>query len=305
MTSTKKTISPTHASAEPPVKLLYRLQKNELLGYHLYNRLAEIIKDEHNAKVLRQTADAELSHYEILAGFSDKKITLSPFRIRLARCLMTVAAKVLGLTFVLKYFERQESAAINDYNMESLAPEIKAFIKDEEAHEQMLIGMIDEERLKYTGSIVLGLNDALVELTGALAGFTLSLQNARTIALLGLITGISASFSMAASEYLSTKAEENAEVSAKKASLYTGIAYVITVVLLILPFLLISNYIVSLAVTISIAICIIALFNYYISVARDGKFRRRFFEMAAISIGVAAVSFLIGYLVKTFIGIDL
>ena len=293
------------ADSKNITKLLVRLQKNELLGHHLYKKLAEIIKDEHNAKILRQTADAEFSHYEILAGFSDKKVTLSPLRIGFARCLMTVASKVLGLTFVLKYFEQQESAAVSNYKIETLAPEIAAFIEDEEAHEQMLIGMIDEERLKYTGSIVLGLNDALVELTGALAGFTLSLQNSRTIALLGLITGISASFSMAASEYLSTKAEDNAGVSAKKASLYTGIAYVFTVVVLILPFLLIGNYIVSLAVTIAVAIAVIAMFNYYIAVARDGKFHRRFFEMAAISIGVAAISFLIGYLVKTFIGIDL
>ena len=154
-------------------------------------------------------------------------------------------------------------------------------------------------------SVVLGLNDALVELTGALAGFTLSIQNSKTIAFLGLITGISASFSMAASEYLSTKAEDDAEVDAKKASLYTGIAYVLTVIALVLPFFFITNYFVSLAVTILIAIIIIAIFNYYLSVAKRENFKKRFTEMALISIGVAAISFLIGFVVKKFFGLEI
>ena len=77
--------------------------------------------------------------------------------------------------------------------------------KDEKEHERKLIDLIDEERLRYVGSMVLGLNDALVELTGALAGFTLAFRNTRLIAMASFITGIAASLSMAASEYLSTK----------------------------------------------------------------------------------------------------
>ncbi|MEX1308634.1 MAG: VIT1/CCC1 transporter family protein, partial [Eubacteriales bacterium] len=165
--------------------------------------------------------------------------------------------------------------------------------------------MLNEERLSYMGSVVLGLNDALVELTGALAGFTLSIQNSRTIALVGLITGISASLSMAASEYLSSRTEADGDVNPKKAAIYTGIAYVFTVISLILPFFLISNYILSLMVTLTIAILIIAFFNYYISVANDQPFFARFGEMTLISLGVAAVSFGIGFLVNRFFGLDI
>ena len=49
------------------------------------------------------------------------------------------------------------------------------------------------------GSVVLGLNDELVEFTGALAGFTLALSDHRLIALTGSITGIAAALSMASS----------------------------------------------------------------------------------------------------------
>ena len=86
----------------------------------------------------------------------------------------------------------------------------------------------------YLGSIVLGLNDALVELTGVLAGLTLALQNSRIIVVSGLIIGLAASLSMAASEYLSTKAEANGR-SPGVSAFYTGIAYLITVLFLIFP----------------------------------------------------------------------
>ncbi len=95
--------------------------------------------------------------------------------------------------------------------------------RDEQHHEEKLIEMIDEERLQYMGSVVLGLNDALVEFTGALAGFTLALNDTKLIALTGSITGIAAALSMASSEYLSTKSEKTHNKRPVKAAIYTGI----------------------------------------------------------------------------------
>ena len=116
-------------------------------------------------------------------------------------------------------------------------PEARAILADERRHEAELTEMLDEERLQYVGSMVLGLNDALVELTGAIAGVTFALANTRLVALTGIITGISATLSMAASNYLAERANGNA--NAIKSSLYTGIAYLITVALLVLPLSLI------------------------------------------------------------------
>jgi VIT1/CCC1 family predicted Fe2+/Mn2+ transporter len=178
-------------------------------------------------------------------------------------------------------------------------PEAKAFSEAEAAHEQELLAMLDEERLRYAGSVVLGLNDALVELTGALAGFTLALGETKLISLAGLVTGISASFSMAASEYLSCKADNDPR--AAKSALYTGIAYIITVALLITPFLIAHNKFAALGVTLLLAVLIIFVFNYYLAVAKDLNFKRRFAEMALISLGVAALSFGVGWLLKNIL----
>ena len=162
--------------------------------------------------------------------------------------------------------------------------------------------MLDEEALYYAGSVVLGLNDALVELTGALAGLTLAFRNVNTIALSGLVTGIAASLSMAVSEYLSTSSEET-DKNPLRASIYTGIAYVVTVALLILPFLLLHNAYIALAISLTTSVLIIALFNYYISIAKGQPFGKRFFEMAGLSLGVAAISFLIGYVLSKWMGV--
>jgi len=143
-----------------------------------------------------------------------------------------------------------------------------------------------------------------VELTGALAGLTLALQNTSLIALSGLITGIAAAMSMAASEYLSTRSEGGSK-NPTKSAIYTGITYILTVTILILPYLLLDNYYVCLAVALASAVIIIAAFNYYISVAKDEPFRKRFFEMAGISLGVAALSFVLGFIIRNTLGIEI
>jgi VIT1/CCC1 family predicted Fe2+/Mn2+ transporter len=202
----------------------------------------------------------------------------------------------------------EENAEITYAKLEGKIPGIDALVHDENAHEQKLMGMLDEELLRYAGSVVLGLNDALVELTGALAGLTLALQNTELIALSGSITGIAAALSMAASEYLSTKSEVASGGNSKnplKAALYTGVAYIFTVLILISPYMFSQNYYVCLALALTFAVLIIAAFNYYISVAKDEPFRARFIEMAGLSLTVAAISFLVGLLARRFLGIEI
>ena len=170
-------------------------------------------------------------------------------------------------------------------------------------NENALIATIDEGRLKYVGAVVRGLNDALVELTGALAGFTFALGDTRLIAMVGMITGIAASFSMAGSEYLARKSEPG-ELIPWKAALSTGGAYIVTVTALVLPYLLFSNLWLCLGLMVAVAVLIIAFFNFYIAVAQDLPFAKRFGEMAAISIGIAALSFAIGALIRSALGVE-
>ena len=280
-----------------------RFQRDEITGHDLYLRLAGRIKDPHNAELMREMAAAELRHYQFWKQISGADV--QPNRIRVFVYLVLV--RLLGLTFSIKLLEKTEAAGAAEYRaFESIAPGATQLGEDEEEHERALAGMIEEELLLYVGSIVLGLNDALVELTGTLAGLTFALQSFKLVAVSGLITGIAAAFSMAASEYLSARADNNAR--AGRSALYTGVAYMGTVVLLILPYLLMpqtgSGIFLSLAITLTIAVAIIFAFNFYISVAKDLPFKQRFLEMLGISMGVAAFSFLVGLVVRNVFGID-
>jgi VIT1/CCC1 family predicted Fe2+/Mn2+ transporter len=283
-------------------KLLKRaleVQQKEINEYYIYTRLARFCKDPHNSEVLFSIGEAEREH----ALFWERRtgIDLNPQKFNVFKTILL--ARILGLTFVLKRMENKEGTASKNYqDLTEDFPEVKAISEEEAEHERQLLNMLDEEMLSYAGSIVLGLNDALVELTGAMAGFTLALGGTRLISLAGLVTGISAAFSMGASAYLSGRAGNNPK--AVKSALYTGGAYIITAALLILPFLFLANKFIALTATLGLAVLIILVFNYYLAVAKDLVFKRRFAEMTLISLGIAALSFGAGFLLKNLLGVD-
>jgi VIT1/CCC1 family predicted Fe2+/Mn2+ transporter len=286
--------------SESDRKKVLTFQQIEITEHHIYKLLAKKIKSPENAKVIEQIAEDELRHYNGWKKYTNQEVQPRWFFV----WLYYFISVVFGFTFGIKLMEQGEEAAQENYSSVSTAiPEAEKFQHEEDVHEQQLINMLDEERLRYAGSIVLGLNDALVELTGALAGLTLALQDVKLIALSGLITGIAASMSMAASEYLSTRSEDTSRQPVR-AAIYTGIAYIVTVALLVLPYLLFENYILDLIITLTIAVVIIAVFNYYISVAKGESFRARFTEMAGLSLGVAVFSFVIGYFIRQWLGIE-
>ena len=277
---------------------IIKAQATEETEAVIYSKLARWTKEKKNRQILETISNEEKKHALYWKGHTHKEIRAKPFKI----FFHTLVAKLLGLTFSVKLMEKGEvNAQINYNEIAKEIPQAKEIKAEENAHELKLLGMLDEERLKYVGSMILGVNDALVELTGALAGFTLALQNTRLIAVIGLITGIAASLSMAASEYLSTKAESQ-DKDPLKASIYTGVMYLVTVILLVLPYYLFPNVYAALATTLLIAILIILFFTFYISVAQDLPFKKRFSEMAGISMGVSALTFGIGFLVKKFFG---
>ena len=284
------------------LEIIRKMQQNELTESVIYEKIAAFAKGEENRQTLLRLSREERAHYEIWKKYSG--IEMKPQSGKVLK--YTMLARILGFTFTVKLMEKGEENAQEEYALLADAvPESIQIRAQEEEHEQSLLGMLDEERLQYVGSMVLGLNDALVELTGSLAGFAFALQNNRLIALSGLIVGISATFSMASSEFLAARSEGRSD--ALKSCSYTGIAYLITVVLLIAPYLLFgaAQYIPALFCMLVMVVLIIAGFTYYTSVALDQPFKSRFTEMASISIGVAVLSFFVGILAKRFLGVDL
>ena len=282
--------------------IIKRMQQSELTESVIYEKIAAFAKGEENRQTLLRLAGEEKAHYHIWQKYTG--LDMKPEQGKVLK--YTLIARILGFTFAVKLMERGEENAQAEYEL--LAKEVAestAIRQQEEEHEKALLAMLDEERLQYVGSMVLGLNDALVELTGSLAGFAFALQNTRLIALSGLIVGISATFSMASSEFLAARSEGRSD--ALKSCSYTGTAYLLTVIALIAPYLLfpVDQYIPALICMLAVVILIIAGFTYYTSVAQDQPFKSRFLEMAIISVSVAVLSFVVGILAKKFLGVDL
>ena len=284
---------------------LLKLQRMEATEAEVYRRLARMQKDEVNRSILEGISLEEERHEAVIAGMTGEKVLPDMRKVR--RQIML--ARLFGFTFSVKMMESTEQDAAAEYRelgLDDIADE-------EEAHEENMIGMLDEERLRYSGSVVLGMSDALVELTGALAGLTFALQSLNLVALAGLVTGISAAFSMGASEYLSSRTEKKSE-SAVKAAFFTWISYLITVLMLVSPYLLFSSgspdfqglepHIQALVCTFIIGLLIVAVFNFYVSVVEGVSFRSRFIEMAAILGVVSLISYGIGIALRGMLGVE-
>ena len=283
-------------------KAVLKIQEAEITEEAIYKILASIaaLKADKNKQVLETIAADELAHYNFWKRFTQQDVLPRQSKVS----FYVFLAKVFGLSFGLKLMESGEEMAQVAYGkLVSLDPQVIKVIEDEDRHEKEVLNLIDEERLKYTGSIILGLNDALIELTGALSGFMLALQKTRLIAVIGLITGIAAALSMAGSEYLSTK--EEGLRNPIKACVYTGIVYIFTVFLLILPFFIFNNPFIAMAATVFFATGVIFIFTFYVSVAKGVNFKVRFWEMLGIAIGVAALNFFIVLAIKKYFNFNL
>ncbi len=284
-------------------KKLLSAQKNEITEYHTYKWLARKMKGEGNREVLTRIADDELKHYRVFRKLTGREVKPQKLKV----FYFQLISRMLGLSFGLRLMERGEEVTRQVYTrLKEELPRLADVIMDEQRHEHEIIGLIDDERIQYASSIVLGLNDALVELTGALAGLTFALQDSRVIAMAGFITGVAASMSMGASEYLSSREDDQREGgrSPIKSATYTGASYIITVFILILPYFLVGNVYTALMLMVALSLIIILSYNYYISTAKGVGLWSRFGTMAAISLTVASISFLVGMVARKLFGVE-
>lgn len=165
------------------------------------------------------------------------------------------------------------------------------------------MGNVHSSSNEKIAAMVLGLNDALIELTGALVGLSFALRDHELVALAGLITGVAAAMSMAASAYM--HARQEVATNAKMTGIYTGLSYLVVVILLVLPYFLLDSILSSVALMLSIALVVIVVMSYYTARYRKVSFWKEFLMMFIFSLGVAVATFVIGQVLKSLIGIEI
>ena len=284
------------------MKKALKQQQNEINDYALYSLLARREKELHNKSVYESIAQEEKQHYEFWKKITKKELQPSHFFLAWYILLTTL----FGTSFSLKLAEKREGDAENFYkSLFDIYPEAREIYSQEMKHERELIDILHDKKLLYAGAIVLGMNDALVELTGTLSGIALAFDKSMVVGVTGAIMGIAASMSMAGSSYLEAKENPDEELSPLVYAAYTGVSYIATTFFLVLPFFVFSSINVSLISMFVAAFIAILLYNFYISVAKDQSFLHRTVQMLFITFGVALISFTIGYGVHHYLGIQI
>jgi VIT1/CCC1 family predicted Fe2+/Mn2+ transporter len=277
-----------------------RYALDELLDHELYARLAARERDERNRKLLEELARDELRHHLFWSKLA------GPVRLglgdRLRLRLLLSLSRLAGKTFTIKLLERGEAATVGEYRRAAaelggeLAAELAKVIEDEELHESELAGSLDELAVRQLGSIALGVSDAIIELTGVLAGFAGYTGSPLQVAAAGLIVGVSAALSMAAAAYSQAKHERGK--NPRTTATFTGLFYMLTVLALVAPLLLGVPASLGVALSLACALAILAAFSFYSAVIMERPFLREYLENAAVIMAVSLVGYAFGQIVK-------
>lgn len=278
---------------------LLQFMRNEITEHHVYRELSARCRGR-NREVLARIAADELRHYQQFRRRTG--VDVGPNRLRLFFYLLL--ARVCGLTFAMKLMENGEAMAGALYEkLLADMPEIAQIIEEEALHERLLLSEIEEESLRHLGSIVLAVNNSLQEFTGIAVGLTFALQDGRAVANTVLISGLAASLAMAASEYLSQKSDGGSEPRhAARAAGLTGVAYLLVVLLIVMPFYLLHHHLAALGVTLALVLAVITMFAFFMATVKELRFRRLFAEILLLAAGVISASFCIGLLARRFLG---
>ncbi len=209
------------------IALAKRFYQNEIKDSLVYEYLGHIEKRENLKNKLLGLANIEKRHAEFWRKFIEnrgekvKKVKLGSFKKFSLRFLRWF----LGSVYIVSLFEATESSTVSIYydfyknyklsNEERR--ELGNIILDELEHEKIFE---KEKKLLHAENIrdlVLGMNDGLVELLGAVTGLSaVYVNNPIIVGLSGLIVGVAGSLSMGIGTYVSVRSQRQVNEGVRK-----------------------------------------------------------------------------------------
>ena len=282
-----------------------RRMSDEFTDFTLYERLSKTVPETSPfAGNLRHLSATEHKHYEFWRKYvPEQEPRLDNFKVSWVSFLR----RVFGLTFASRYLDRHEADVVREYReLEGIIPQadkaaFEEMMADEQDHEKEFAQKIESAAISYISFVVLGLADALVEITGIHAG-SLGIYNKTEFAgLAGVIAGAAASLAMASAAF--AQAKQGFKGSARLSAVYTGVSYFITAIILAAPYFLTASMVYALSASLLLAVVILTLVTYYSTVISGKPFFRDFIEILAIMFGVTVVLYVFGSFVGTSTGI--
>ena len=281
------------------VRLAAKSAQDEYTDGAVYRMLGRHEKNQSFRKALEDLARGEQSHYDFWKAYAPQ----AEPRINKLKVYITLVLRViLGLTFTMKFLERHEDALHQRYReMVEKIPaadkaRFEAMMEEEEHQEDLLMGQIHEGRVKYMSFIVLGLADAVVEISGIHAGSLGIFNRTEFAGLAGVVAGMAASIAMASAAY--AQAKQGFEGSAKWSAIYTGVSYMFTAIFLALPYFLTGSMVFALGTSLAVGVVLVAMMTYYDTVISGKRFKRQFAEIAGIIFAATLALYIAGTIIR-------
>jgi VIT1/CCC1 family predicted Fe2+/Mn2+ transporter len=284
----------------------YESAADEFTDYIVYKKLSGLgFEKRHRfSGTLKKMSAMEYGHYRFWMKYCpNQKIKISNLKVYLIIFLRLA----LGVTFAVKFLERNEMSTIKKYKdvarkiPQKDQAQFKRIIADEVGHENEFVKQFDEPHIRYISFIVLGLADALVEIAGIHAGSLGIYDKTELAGLAGIIAGAAASIAMASAAY--AQAKTGFKGSATLSAIYTGISYFFTALILATPYFLTNVMIYALTASLIFAVLLTAFISFYGSVISGGAFWKDFIEITSIVFGATVALYLIGIAIGYLTGI--
>jgi VIT1/CCC1 family predicted Fe2+/Mn2+ transporter len=273
---------------------------DEWSDFTLYDRLAKTVgADSPFAGVLKTLSTTEHGHYEFWKKYVPDE---QPKLAKLKLYWILFLRRFFGLTFATRYLDRHEAKVVVEYRgLAELIPEsdraaFDAMVADEKEHEKAFALKVESSAVRYISFVVLGLADALVEISGIHAGWLGLFDKTEIAGLAGVIAGGAASLAMASAAF--AQAKQGFQGSARLSAVYTGVSYFVTAVILATPYFLTTNMLLALFSSLSLAVVLLAISTWYSIVIQQKFFLRDFVEILAILFATTIVVFALGAFVS-------
>jgi vacuolar iron transporter family protein len=297
-----------------------RLYENEVFHYRVFQRLAEEEKNPHIKSILDRLSKEELKHLKMWAEIINtrKEPGIDDTDSFPVGAIANIR-KVVGIALTVKIMEYSEVALekelTDNINRGSFTQKQKSVIKRVKDSEKVGEDPLKDTLLGYSDvlsnirSVIFGMNDGLVEILGAVAGFAAALQQPLLVIVAGLIVAIAGTLSMTGGAYLSVDYEKSVYKhkrtdSSKAAALYTGVAYILGALVPLLPFLLGFGGYYALGLSIIITAVILTLVSVLISIVSDTSILQRVMKTLLISLGIVAITITLGVFARSVLHIN-
>jgi vacuolar iron transporter family protein len=278
-----------------------RFARASLKHYHIYDTLRAREQDERLRDLMGELARITKDEF----AFWGRKGMVRGDEAHHSKFLWgyVLLRRMLGVTMMTHLIINRERARLSHfeaYCADCLDIDERKAVEAMITRSLSLVPTDKDPQFRFFSYIVLGFNDALIELTGALVGFSLALQEHKIVIIAGLVSGISAAASISASAYL--EAEHESGKDPHRAAFYSGMSYLGVAILLVTPFILTGSLVWGIVCMLSIALILVFILALYSSVVLGKSYSHQLRQILALSLGVAFISFSVGYVLNLLAG---